>query len=150
MKNFFKNLFGKKYPDRVGRNNRISGVYAGPDEMNNMKKTGRMIERVYAGPPRPSSRREEETPIEDVYMGPEPFEPDEPEDTAADLLVPFFDIALNHHTFYHGMEIRVVLARVEHLLDDADLFLILLVRIGMVGVHDAGGVYDLALVVEAL
>ena len=41
-----------------------------------------------------------------------------------------------------------MIAGVQNLLDDADLLPELLVGIGMIGIDDAGGVTDLALVVE--
>ena len=60
MKNFFKKLFGKKYPERNdGPSTRHGRVYAGPGYFRSR------TEGVYAGPPR---RDDEEFTC--VYMGP--------------------------------------------------------------------------------
>ena len=83
MKNFFKNLFGKKYPQRTDDSpahmkvvyagpkqmkKNMQGVYAGPEMMNNNTE----IREVYAGPPRPETPSPE-TDTEQfmaVYAGP--------------------------------------------------------------------------------
>ena len=84
MKNFFKNLFGKKYPQRnddpesgmrrvyagpSSRKKRMQCVYAGPGMMPKdrvkEKDTDNMRE-VYAGP----SRSDKDDSMECVYMGP--------------------------------------------------------------------------------
>ena len=73
MKNFFKKLFGDKYPERAAKKNRIEAVYAGPEQMK--RKFGRM-EKVYAGPP--AHDRDRDNAMEDVYAGPDPdIDPDE-------------------------------------------------------------------------
>ena len=83
MKNFFKNLFGKKYPQRnddpeSGMRRVYAGpssgkksmkcVYAGPPKAENDKT----MECVYMGPPIDEKDIiiEEQDPIEGVYMGP--------------------------------------------------------------------------------
>ena len=71
MKNFFKKLFGEKYPGRAEKNNRMKCVYAGPEQM--ARRFGRM-EKVYAGPP--IWERDDDNAMEDVYAGPEQMEPD--------------------------------------------------------------------------
>lgn len=80
MKNFFKKLFGKKYPDRAngpstrhGRvyagpgffRNRAEGVYAGP----RMRDDESML-CVYAGPPEDLDPDVEDVVLEEVYNGP--------------------------------------------------------------------------------
>ena len=61
MKNFFKKLFGKKYPERNdGPSTRHGRVYAGPGYFRSR------TEGVYAGPP----RRDDDEEFTCVYMGP--------------------------------------------------------------------------------
>ena len=79
MKNFFKNLFKKTYPERVnedpaktkivyagpskgrGRKSRMMCVYAGPGMMGRMRQRGDSeMEDVYAGPPMPEDIDEPE------------------------------------------------------------------------------------------
>ena len=79
MKNFFKNLFKKTYPERVnedpaktkivyagppkgrGRKSRMMCVYAGPGMMGRMRQRGDSeMEDVYAGPPMPDDIDEPE------------------------------------------------------------------------------------------
>ena len=86
MKNFFKKLFGDKYPERARKKNRIECVYAGPEEM--ARRFNRM-EKVYAGPP--VRDREEDNVMEDVYAGPDPdVDPDdEPQSSPSDKTNPF-------------------------------------------------------------
>ena len=73
MKNFFKDLFSKKYPERARKDDKamkrvyagpaqMKCVYAGPDMMGKLNpRTG----KVYMGPP-----TEDEPVCEDVYAGP--------------------------------------------------------------------------------
>ena len=69
MKNFFKKLIGKIYPQGViGKNNNISDVYAGPDDMDNWKKKRKITGKVYAGP---GMMKKDE--MKCVYAGPEYF-----------------------------------------------------------------------------
>ncbi|MCR5683985.1 MAG: hypothetical protein K6G81_00995 [Lachnospiraceae bacterium] len=103
MKNFFKNLFGEKYPGRVNRDPKkpnadpksMEGVYAGPEEIRNKRKPmgkvyagpgyfeneRKSMKCVYAGPEMMKKRTSRPSEMEDVYMGPpeEPEEYDEPE-----------------------------------------------------------------------
>ena len=66
MKNFFKNIFKKKYPERVEeKRGRTGHVYAGPEQMRNRKS----MQCVYAGPP-DSSRTVGKSEIREVYAGP--------------------------------------------------------------------------------
>ena len=84
MKNFFKNLIGKIYPQGVtGKNNNISDVYAGPDDMDDWKKKKKITGKVYAGPGMmkkdemrcvyagPEYFNKKKNPTEGVYAGPE-------------------------------------------------------------------------------
>ena len=81
MKNFFKNLFKKKYPERtkekglhmkrvyagpeqMGRRNSTEGVYAGPEQMRKRNST----KCVYAGPEMMDRNRFDSIKI--VYAGP--------------------------------------------------------------------------------
>ena len=84
MKNFFKNLFGKKYPQRnndqepgmrrvyagpLSRKKRMQCVYAGPGMMPKdrvKEKDKDNMREVYAGPP----RSDKDETMECVYMGP--------------------------------------------------------------------------------
>lgn len=84
MKNFFKNLFGKKYPQRtddtesgmrrvyagpLSRKKRMQCVYAGPGMMPKdrvKEKNTDNMRAVYAGPP----RSDKDKAMEGVYMGP--------------------------------------------------------------------------------
>ena len=76
MKNFFKNLFKKKYPERVEEKRvRTGRVYAGPEQMRARKS----MKCVYAGPP-DTVRRVMDSEMEDVYAGPpDSYEPIEEE-----------------------------------------------------------------------
>jgi len=81
MKNFFRKLLGRKYPDRNGDSSRKMGrVYAGPDS----KRFPSSAEGVYAGPPHMNNANEpqknnpvaDDEPMECVYAGP-PVEEEE-------------------------------------------------------------------------
>ena len=80
MKNFFKKLFGKKYPDRAnGPSTRHGRVYAGPGYFRNraegvyagprMRDDESML-CVYAGPPEDLDPEVEDVVLEEVYNGP--------------------------------------------------------------------------------
>ena len=56
----------------------------------------------------------------------------------SDFLAAGLNIALNHEALYQILYISGVTAAVEHFLGNAKLFLILLVGVGVVCVHDAG------------
>ena len=100
MKNFFKNLFKKKYPERTKEKGlRMQRVYAGPEQMKRRngaecvyagpemldKRPVDSIKIVYAGPPTGLRRkRRSSAELEDVYMGPEPPEPVEDEQDDGD------------------------------------------------------------------
>ena len=80
MKNFFKNLFKKTYPERVNEDQaKTKIVYAGPPKGLSRKK--RMM-CVYAGPGMMGRMRQRaDSEMEDVYAGPPtPDEIDEPDD----------------------------------------------------------------------
>ena len=55
---------------------------------------------------------------------------------STDLLVAWLNIALDHETFYHGMKLRIYLTAVKNLACDTNLLLVMLVGVGMVGIHD--------------
>ena len=55
-----------------------------------------------------------------------------------DFLAAGLNIALNHEALYQIPYISGVTAAVEHFFGNANLFLILLVRVGVVCVHDTG------------
>ena len=55
---------------------------------------------------------------------------------AADLLVAWFDIALDHQTLDKLMEFRINIAAVQNFLGDTNLLIVLLVGVGVVGIHD--------------
>ena len=100
MKNFFKNLFKKKYPERTKEKGLfMKRVYAGPEQMRKRNSTKcvyagpEMMDRnrvdsikiVYAGPPTGLRKnRRSSAELEDVYMGPEPPEPIDPEREGAE------------------------------------------------------------------
>lgn len=80
MKNFFKKLFGRKYPDRAnGPSTRHGRVYAGPGYFRNraegvyagprMRDDESML-CVYAGPPEDLDPEVEDVVLEEVYNGP--------------------------------------------------------------------------------
>ena len=74
MKNYFKNIFKKKYPQRVDediKNMRV--LYAGPAFRNKRKR----MECVYAGPEMMGRIRRRDTEMEDVYAGPSMDDPEE-------------------------------------------------------------------------
>ncbi|MBR4344680.1 MAG: hypothetical protein IKP88_18590 [Lachnospiraceae bacterium] len=81
MKNFFKNLFNKTYPERVNEDiSKTRIVYAGPPNRLNRRKR---MQCVYAGPEMMEKMRQRrDSEMEDVYAGPPmPDEIDEPENT---------------------------------------------------------------------
>ena len=55
---------------------------------------------------------------------------------SADLLVAWLDIALDHETLYHGVKLRIYLTAVKNLTCDTNLLLVMLVGVGVVGIHD--------------
>ena len=57
-----------------------------------------------------------------------------------DFLAAGFNVALNHKALYQMFDIAGVAAAVEHFLGYTNLFMVLLVGVGVVGVHDAGGI----------
>ena len=83
MKNFFKKLFGDKYPERARKKNRIECVYAGPEQM--ARRFNRM-EKVYAGPP--TRDKDDNNAMEDVYAGPDPEVGPEDPDTVPEKTIP--------------------------------------------------------------
>ena len=81
MKNFFKNLFKKTYPERVNEDPaKTKIVYAGPPK--GLRRKERMV-CVYAGPGMMGQmKRRRDSEMEDVYAGPPmPEDIDEPEIT---------------------------------------------------------------------
>lgn len=59
----------------------------------------------------------------------------------ADFLTAGFNVAFNHNPFHKSAQLFRVTAAVKHFFDNADLLEILLVGVGMVGVHDAGRIF---------
>ena len=55
---------------------------------------------------------------------------------AADLLVAWLDIALDHQTLDKFMKFRINIAAVQNFLGDTNLLLVMLVGVGVVGIHD--------------
>ena len=55
---------------------------------------------------------------------------------AANFLIARFNIAFDHKTFHQSMKFRVYLAAVENFFGNTNLLIILLVRVGMVGVYN--------------
>ena len=55
---------------------------------------------------------------------------------AADLLVAWLDIALDHQTLDKFMKFRINIAAVQNFLGDTNLLVVLLVGVGVVGIHD--------------
>ena len=55
-----------------------------------------------------------------------------------DFLAAGLNVALNHKALYQMFDIAGVAAAVEHFLGYTNLFMVLLVGVGVVGVHDAG------------
>ena len=68
----------------------------------------------------------------------------------SDFLGAGFNVALDHQAFYHLTDLIGMTAAVENFLYNADLLHVLLVGIGMVGVHDAGPVLYIPLLIEAV
>lgn len=66
----------------------------------------------------------------------------------ADLLAARFDIALNHDAFDEIADIIRMAAAVEYLFYNPDLLLIELVGVGVVGIHDAGRILQIAFQVK--
>ena len=66
----------------------------------------------------------------------------------ANLLAAGFDIALNHKALYQPFDISGMTAAVKDFLCNPDLLLILLVGVGMVGIHDAGRVLQITLGIQ--
>ena len=65
-----------------------------------------------------------------------------------DFLAAGLNIALNHEALYQIPYISGVTAAVEHFFGNANLFLILLVRVGVVCVHDTGRILQSPLVIQ--
>ena len=65
-----------------------------------------------------------------------------------DFLAAGFNVALNHKALYQMFDIAGVAAAVEHFLGYTNLFMVLLVGVGVVGVHDDGGILLPALVIK--
>jgi len=63
----------------------------------------------------------------------------------SDLLIAFFNIAFNHNALDEGIQISRVAAAVKNLFYNADLLLVLLIGVGMVGIYDAGRIYQVPL-----
>ena len=53
-----------------------------------------------------------------------------------DLLIAWLNIALDHETFYHSVKLRIYLTAVKNLACDTNLLLVVLVGVGVVGIHD--------------
>ena len=60
---------------------------------------------------------------------------------AAYFLAALFDITFHHHALYECVNILVQLAAVHDFLDNADLLLMLFVRIAVVGIDNAGWIF---------
>ena len=71
-------------------------------------------------------------------------------DTSADLLTAFFDIALDHNSFYQMLDILAQATAMQNFLGDADLLLKLLVGIGVVRINDAGRILKIQMVIYQL
>ena len=70
---------------------------------------------------------------------------------STDLLVAWLDIALDHKTLYHGVKLRIYLTAVKNLTCDTNLLLVMLVGVGVVGIHDhcrVGKVLCMVFVIE--
>ena len=62
----------------------------------------------------------------------------------ADLLTAGLQVAFNHQALYHGGNVGIMTAAVEDLLGNTDLFHILLAGVGMIAVHNAGGILQIS------
>ena len=58
----------------------------------------------------------------------------------ADLVVSWLDVAFDHQAFYQMTDVIRMAAAVKHFFCDTNLFCILLVGVGVVGIYDAGRV----------
>ena len=70
---------------------------------------------------------------------------------STDLLVAWLNIALDHETFYHSVKLRIYLTAVKNLTCDTNLLLVMLVGVGVVGIHDhcrVGKVLCMVFVIE--
>ena len=65
-----------------------------------------------------------------------------------DFLAAGFNVALNHKALYQMFDIAGVAAAVEHFLGYTNLFMVLLVRVGVVCVHDTGRILQSPLVIQ--
>ena len=58
----------------------------------------------------------------------------------SNFLIAGIDVAFDHQPLYQAANVVGVAAAVKHLFGDANLFLIVLVGIAVVHIHDAGGI----------
>lgn len=63
----------------------------------------------------------------------------------ADVLTAFEEVAFDHNAFDQFFEVRVVVAAVEYFCNDADLFFVLFVGVGVVGIYDNSRVLEIFL-----
>ena len=64
-------------------------------------------------------------------------------DTAANLLAAFFDVAFYHDTLYKMVNIGVQLSAVHDFLDNTNLLFKLFAGVGMVGIDNAGRIFQI-------
>ena len=65
-----------------------------------------------------------------------------------DLLAAIFDVALDHQSFHQLMDVVVITAAVKDFLGNTDLFQILLVGVGMVGIYHTSWILEVFLSIQ--
>ena len=65
-----------------------------------------------------------------------------------DLLAAIFDVALDHQSFHHLMDVVVITAAVKDFLGNTDLFQILLVGVRMVGIYHTSWILEVFLSIQ--
>ena len=63
-------------------------------------------------------------------------------DVLTDFLAAVFQVAFDHEALEHTLDVAVVAAGVEDVFADPGLLVVLLGRVGMVGIHNEGDVFQ--------
>ena len=69
-------------------------------------------------------------------------------DVIMDFLAAIFDVALDHQSFHHLMDVVVITAAVKDFLGNTDLFQILLVGVRMVGIYHTSWILEVFLSIQ--
>ena len=65
-----------------------------------------------------------------------------------DFLISGLDIAFDHNTLDQSFQFLIDISAVKHFFDDTDLLGVLLVGVGMVGIHDHCRIFQLTLLIK--